>query len=74
MRNVWCSSCLKAWRWRENTARERGAVNVKCSWCRRKDTVEGVSEEDRKRILWEEIAIVELESSGVPCTGRSTTV
>jgi len=32
-------------------ARERGVVNVKCSQCRRKDTVEGVSEKDRKRIL-----------------------
>ena len=51
LRNVWCSSCLKAWRWRENTAREREAVNIKCSWCRRKDTVEKISKEDRKKIL-----------------------
>jgi len=34
-----------------NTARERGVVNVKCSWCRRKDTVEEISEENKKRIL-----------------------
>ena len=51
LRNMWYSTCLEAWRWRENTAREKGVVNVKCSWYRRKDTVEEISEEDRKRIL-----------------------
>ena len=35
-------------------ARERGVVNVKCSWCGRKDTVKGISEKDRKRILYPE--------------------
>jgi len=48
---VWCSSCLKAWKWRENTAEERGAVVVKCSQCRRKDTVKKIPEKDRKKIL-----------------------
>ena len=37
-----------------DTARERGTVNVKCSWCKRKDTVEEILEEDRKRILCSE--------------------
>jgi len=31
--------------------KERGTVNVKCSWYERKDTVERISEENRKRIL-----------------------
>ena len=35
-------------------AREKGTVNVKCSWCRKKDTVEGILEEDKKRILYPE--------------------
>jgi len=51
LRNMWCSSCLEAWRWRENMARERGAVNVKCSQCKRKDIVKKILEKDRKRIL-----------------------
>ena len=51
LRNVWCSSCLEIQRWRENTARERRAVNVKYSQYRRKDIVERISEKDRKRIL-----------------------
>ena len=51
LRNVQCSSCLKVQRQRENTAREREAVNIKYSWCRRKDTVKGISEEDKKKIL-----------------------
>jgi len=38
----------------KDIARERGAVNVKCSWCRRKDTVKGILEKDRKRILYPE--------------------
>ena len=49
--NIWYSSCLEVWRWRKNTAREREAVNVKCSWYGRKDTVKRISEENRKRIL-----------------------
>jgi len=32
-------------------ARERGAVNVKCSQCKRKDIVKKILEKDRKRIL-----------------------
>ena len=51
LRNIWCSSCLEAQRWRENTAKEKGVVNVKYSQYRRKNTVERISEEDRKRIL-----------------------
>ena len=51
LRNVQYSSCLEVWRQRENIARERGAVNIKYSQCGRKETVEGVSEKDRKRIL-----------------------
>ena len=31
--------------------REREIVNIKCSWCRKKDTVKEVLEKDRKRIL-----------------------
>jgi len=54
LRNVWCSRCLEAWRWRENTARERKVVSVEYSWCGRKDTVEGTPEKDRKRILYPE--------------------
>jgi len=52
LRNVWCSSCLEVWRWRENTVKEREVVNVKYSQCRRKDTVEGILEENRKRVLY----------------------
>ena len=51
LRNIWCSSCLKAQKWREDTAGERGAVVVKCSQCRRKDIVEKIPEKDRKKIL-----------------------
>ena len=51
LRNIWYSSYLRAQRWRENTARERKAVSVKYRWYKRKDTVEGISEEDRKKIL-----------------------
>ena len=51
LRNVWHSSYLRAQRWRENTAREREAVSVKYRWYKRKDIVEGISEEDRKKIL-----------------------
>jgi len=34
-----------------DTARERETVNVKCSWYKRKDTVEEILEKNRKRIL-----------------------
>ena len=51
LRNIQYSSCLKAWRWRENIARERGTANVKCSQCKRKDTVERISEKNKKKIL-----------------------
>ena len=51
LRNVQCNSYLKAWRQRENTTREREAVNVKYSQYRRKDIVEGISEKDKKKIL-----------------------
>ena len=51
LRNVQCSSCLEAWRQRENTAKERGVVNVKYSQYKKKDIVEEISKEDRKRIL-----------------------
>ena len=54
LRNVQCSSYLKVWRWKENSVKERGAVNVRCSQCKRKDTVKGISEEDRKKILYPE--------------------
>jgi len=51
LRNVWCSSCLKAWKWRENTAEERGAVVVKCipsiMWEKYK-TGKGAESEKRK--------------------------
>ena len=48
---MWYGSCLKVWKWRRNTAGERGAVVVKCSQCGRKDTVERIPEKDRKKIL-----------------------
>jgi len=32
-------------------AKERGAVKVKCTQCRQRDTVAGVSKEDREKIL-----------------------
>ena len=51
LRNIWCSSCLKAWKWREDTAGEREAVVVKCSQYGRKDTVEKIPEKNRKKIL-----------------------
>ena len=54
LRNMQYSSCLKAWRQRENTARERGAVSIKYRQCGRKDIVEGILEEDRKKILCSE--------------------
>jgi len=31
--------------------REREIVNIKCSWCRKKDTVKEVLEKDKKRVL-----------------------
>jgi len=54
LRNVWCSSFFKAWKWREDTVGERGAVVMKCSQCGRKDTVEKIPEKDRKKILYPE--------------------
>ena len=48
---MWYSSCLKAWKWREDTAGEREAVVVKCSQYGRKDTVEKIPEKNRKKIL-----------------------
>ena len=51
LRNVQYSSCLEVQRYKENTVKERGTVNVKYSWYERKDTVERISEENRKRIL-----------------------
>jgi len=52
LRNMWCSSCLKAWKWREDTAGEKRAAVMKCSQCGRKDTVEKIPEKDRKKILY----------------------
>ena len=51
LRNVWYRSCLKAWKWREDTAGEKRAAVMKCSQCGRKDTVEKIPEKDRKKIL-----------------------
>ena len=51
LRNIWCDSCLKAWKWRRDTTGERGAVDVKCSQCGRKNTVKRILEKDRKKIL-----------------------
>ena len=54
LRNIWYSSCLKAWKQRENTTRKREAVSIKCRQYGRKDTIEGISEKDRKKILCSE--------------------
>ena len=51
LRNIQYNSCFKAWKWREDTAGEKGAVVVKCSQCRRKDIVEKILEKFRKKIL-----------------------
>jgi len=54
LKNIWCSQYLEAWKWRENSAKEKGAVKVKCTQCGQRDTVAGVSKEDRERILYPE--------------------
>ena len=51
LRNVWYNSCLKAQKWREDTAGERRVVVVKYSQCGRKDIVKKIPEKDRKKIL-----------------------
>jgi len=51
LKNIWYSQCLKVWRWRENSAKEKGAVRVKCTWCRQRDMVVEVSKENGKRNL-----------------------
>ena len=54
LKNIWYSQYLKVQRQRENLAKEKEAVKVKCTQCGQRDTVAGVSKEDRERILYPE--------------------
>ena len=48
LRNVWCKSCLEAWKQRNNKAENK----VKCTKCERKDIIveKKISEEERRNI------------------------
>ena len=65
LRNVWCNSCLEAQRWRENIAKERGVVNVKCSQCRRKDIVERISKKKQKENCVQNVRLGGNNHSGI---------
>ena len=52
LRNVWCESCLEAWKWRNNEERSK----VECTKCGRKDTVVGekIYHKEWEKILYPE--------------------
>jgi len=59
LKNIWCSNCLRAWKWR-NTERGVGrGTKVRCTKCGRKDTVvdKKIYKEEKREILCPECRI-----------------
>jgi len=65
--NVWCESCLEAWKWRDNEAEIERGSKVRCMKCKRKDTVVGkkISKDEKGRILCPEYRIGKKNHDGI---------
>ena len=74
LKNIWYSQCLEVWKQRENSAKERGVVKVKCTQCGQRDMVVEVFKKEQKENFVsrmqdrKEAAIVGLKSSSIPIT------